>query len=182
MLRGLQLYCVITGILYVIYGKKCGEKPLNIRYIWYIPTLFREERSFLMKDMSLARQIDFVFRQLEHELTGACAGTILLQIRNNAIGKFGVKHHPIYLKNNEIESEQAGLTREQVESFRGLAIEALKLKRNWTHGEILYDFSVKPNRKGWSASVLYESNYNMSTWNNSMSSFNPRKSLIDYSS
>ncbi|MFC6334783.1 O-methyltransferase [Paenibacillus septentrionalis] len=135
-----------------------------------------------MKEMSLARQVEFVFRQLENELTGACAGTVLLQVRNNVIGKFGVKHHPITLKDNEVQAEQVGLTRDQVVSFRGLAIEALKLKRSWTHGEILYDFSVKPNRKGWSASVLYESNYNMSNWNSSMSTFNNRKNVMDYSS
>lgn len=133
-----------------------------------------------MKDISLARQIDFVFKQLEHELIGAFAGTVLLQVRNNVIGKFGVKHHPIYLKNNEVIAEQSGLTFDQVKSFRDLAIEALKLKRNWTHGEILYDFSVKCNQKGWSASVLYESNYNTSTWNNAL--LHERKNAANYSS
>lgn len=133
----------------------------------------------MMKDLPLARQIDLVFKQLEQELIGAFAGTILLQIRNNTIGKFGVKHHPIFLKENEVVAETSGLTAEQVRSFKNLAIEALKLKRNWTHGEILYDFSVKCNRKGWSASVLYESNYNTSAWNTA--SLQDRKSLINYS-
>jgi hypothetical protein len=133
-----------------------------------------------VKEVPLARQIDFVFNQLEQELVGACAGTVLLQVRNNTIGKFGVKHHPIHLKDNEIVAELHGLTIEQVKSFRRLAIEALKLKRNWTHGEILYDFTVKSNQKGWAASVLYESNYNMSTWN--PTSLHDRKSLMNYSS
>ena len=37
----------------------------------------------------LARQVDYVFRQLEDELRQAPAGTVLIHIRNNAIGKFG---------------------------------------------------------------------------------------------
>lgn len=133
-----------------------------------------------MSEVSLARQVDFVFRQLETELTGAHAGTVLILVRNNVIGKFGVKHHPIHIKDDVVQEEETGLTREQVARFRSLAIDALKMKRNWTHGEILYDFSVKPNRKGWYASVLYESNYNMSTWNHVP--YSKRNGLIDYSS
>lgn len=139
------------------------------------------ERRIKVREISLAKQIDFVFNQLEHELVGAFAGTVLLQVRNNNVGKFGIKHHPIHLQNNEVVSEKSGLTVEQVKSFRKLAIEALKLKRNWTHGEILYDFTVKSNQKGWSASVLYESNYNMSTWTTT-SSLHDRKGLVNYSS
>lgn len=159
--------------------KNAVKQPILLD-ILTIKQYFNIGRSFFMKDVPLARQIDFVFQQLEHELIGACAGTVLLQVRNNVVGKFGVKHHPIYLKDNEVHAEQSGLTRDQVQSFRGLAIEALKLKRNWTHGEILYDFSVKSNHKGWSASVLYESNYNMSTWNNA--TLHERRSLMNYSS
>ncbi|HIW33145.1 MAG TPA: O-methyltransferase [Candidatus Paenibacillus intestinavium] len=133
-----------------------------------------------MTGISLARQVDFVFRQLEHELTGASAGTVLIIVRNDTIGKFGIKHHPIHIQDNEVQTAGAGLTKEQVDRFRVLAIDALKMKRNWTHGEILYDFSVRSNRKGWSASVLYESNYNMSTWNVVPQS--KRNGLIDYSS
>lgn len=132
-----------------------------------------------MSEVSLARQVDFVFRQLEQELTGAQAGTVLIFVRNNAIGKFGIKHHPVYINGETVQRMERGLTREQVQSFRQLAIDALKLKRNWTHGEILYDFSVKSNQKGWSASVLYESNYNMSTWN--YVPYTKRNDLIDYS-
>lgn len=112
----------------------------------------------------LETQIEFVFHQLENELTGAIAGTVLIQVRNNIVGKFGVKHHPIHIEANKITHNVPGLTREQVKKFKALAVEALKMKRNWTHGEILYDFSVKTNNN-WSASVLYESNYNMANWN-----------------
>ncbi|GKU80366.1 hypothetical protein L3i20_v247630 [Paenibacillus sp. L3-i20] len=119
-----------------------------------------------INSVSLARQVDFVFRQLEGELTNASAGTVLIHIRNNAVGKFGLKHHPIESKNGKIEDCEKGLSLNQVHDFRQMAIDALKYRRDWTHGEILYDFSVRASTNSWSASVLYESNYNMATWNN----------------
>ncbi|MOA10689.1 hypothetical protein D3C78_1305900 [compost metagenome] len=118
-----------------------------------------------MDSASLARQVDFVFRQLEGELTNAIAGTVLIHIRNNAVGKFGLRHHPIESKNGKLESTGQGMTAHQVQAFRQLAIDALKHRRDWTHGEIMYDFSVRPSANSWSASILYESNYNMANWN-----------------
>lgn len=127
--------------------------------------------------VSLARQVDFVFRQLEGELTNATAGTVLIQIRNNAVGKFGMKHHPIESKNGKFEALSQGMTSTQVQAFRQMAMDALKFRREWTHGEILYDFSVRSsaNANSWSASVLYESNYNMSNWN---SRYYPKQNTI----
>lgn len=119
-----------------------------------------------MNSVSLARQVEFVFRQLEGELTNAAAGTVLIHIRNNAVGKFGMRHHPIEAKDGKIEGSDKGLSSAQVQAFRQMAIDALKLRQDWTHGEILYDFSVRPSTNSWSASILYESNYNMATWNN----------------
>ena len=57
--------------------------------------------------VSLARQVDFVFRQLEGELTNATAGTVLIHVRNNAVGKFGVRHHPIECKDGQLETGEA---------------------------------------------------------------------------
>ncbi|OBR64384.1 O-methyltransferase [Paenibacillus oryzae] len=116
---------------------------------------------------SLARQLDFVFRQLEGELINASAGTVLVHIRNNYVGKFGIRHHPIQSRDGKLENEagkQKGLTAAQVQEFRQMAIDALKYRTEWTHGEILYDFSVRSQSGSWSASVLYESNFNMATW------------------
>lgn len=121
---------------------------------------------------SLARQVDFVFRQLEGELTNATAGTVLIHIRNNAVGKFGVRHHPIESKNGQFENGDKGLSAAQVQAFKKMAIESLKYRREWTHGEILYDFSVRPSANSWSASILFESNYNMANWN---SRYYPKK-------
>lgn len=117
------------------------------------------------KSTSLSRQIDFVFRQLEGELVNATAGTVLIHIRDNTVGKFGLRHHPIESKDGKLEGNGKGLTPTQVQAFRQMAIEALKHRRNWTHGEILYDFAVRSTNNSWSASVLYESNYNMAYWN-----------------
>ncbi|CAM4318912.1 hypothetical protein FHS16_000795 [Paenibacillus endophyticus] len=121
---------------------------------------------------SLARQVEFVFRQLEGELTNATAGTVLIHIRNNAVGKFGIRHHPIESKNGKFEVEDKGLSSLQVQAFKQMAIESLKFRKEWTHGEILYDFSVRPSSNSWSASILFESNYNMANWN---SRFYPKR-------
>ncbi|QHW30773.1 O-methyltransferase [Paenibacillus rhizovicinus] len=109
--------------------------------------------------MTLARQVDFVFKQLEEELLHSLAGTVIIQIRNNVVGKYGVRHNPIESKNGRIGQSEQGMTREQVQAFRQMAVDSIKLKRNWTHGEILYDFSVRSGT--WSASILFESNYNL---------------------
>ncbi|WP_053372093.1 hypothetical protein [Paenibacillus sp. FJAT-27812] len=124
---------------------------------------------------SLARQVEFVFRQLEGELTNATAGTVLIHVRNNAVGKFGVRHHPIECKNGKFEAVDKGLTAAQVQAFKQMAIEALKFRSEWTHGEILYDFSVRSSANTWSASILFESNYNMANWN---ARFSPRKNEL----
>jgi len=116
-----------------------------------------------LEDMPLARQIDQVFRLLEPELTDAVAGTVTIQIRNNMVGKYGVRHHPIESVNGRFIQTERGMTAQQVNEFRRMAVESLRMKRNWTHGEILFDFAVKRNRE-WTASVQYESNYNTSTW------------------
>ncbi|WP_051603625.1 hypothetical protein [Paenibacillus darwinianus] len=101
---------------------------------------------------------------MEDELTNAVGGTVTIQIRNNTVGKFGVRHNPIETRNGAIGEAGKGMSAEQVLSFRRMAVEALRLKRSWTHGEILYDFAVRSGKDGWSASVLYESNYNSAAW------------------
>ncbi|WP_169083719.1 O-methyltransferase [Paenibacillus sp. PL91] len=129
----------------------------------------------MLESTSLARQVEFVFRQLEGELTNATAGTVLIHVRNNAVGKFGVRHHPIESKNGKFENVEKGLTAMQVQAFKQMAIEALKYRSEWTHGEILYDFSVRASANSWSASILFESNYNMANWN---SRYYPKKNEL----
>jgi hypothetical protein len=129
----------------------------------------------ILESTSLARQVEFVFRQLEGELTNATAGTVLIHVRNNAVGKFGLRHHPIESKNGKFVAVDKGLTASQVQAFKQMAIEALKFRSDWTHGEILYDFSVRSNANTWSASILFESNYNMANWN---ARFSPRKNEL----
>ena len=45
-----------------------------------------------LNEMSLTRQLSFVFEKLEPELVGLTGGTLVVCIRKDEIGKFGVKH------------------------------------------------------------------------------------------
>jgi len=107
--------------------------------------------------ISLARQVDVALEKLGGELKGMTAGTIVLQIRDDSVGRFGVRHLPVDC--GEQDRGSGGLTEDQVLTLRKLAIEALKRKSGWTHGEISYDFALKQGRV--IVSVQFESNYNM---------------------
>ncbi|MNP21053.1 hypothetical protein D3C76_1136580 [compost metagenome] len=109
--------------------------------------------------ISLARQVDMVFKELDTELGGMTSGTVFIQIRNNAIGKFGIRHNPIAGRNGQITEEEQGLSVEQRRSFKAMAIEVLKYKRYWTHGEISYEFALRQNTV--IVDAILESNYNM---------------------
>lgn len=109
--------------------------------------------------LSLARQIDLVFHELQEELSGLNSGIVFVQIRNNIIGKFGIRHHPLAGRSGSFTAEQGGLTSGQQSSFRVMALESLKFKKRWTHGEISYEFSVRQGMVVVDATL--ESNYNM---------------------
>ncbi|MBY0205471.1 O-methyltransferase [Paenibacillus cucumis (ex Kampfer et al. 2016)] len=111
------------------------------------------------EQLSLARQLDLVFKELDQELSGLDSGVVFVQIRNNVIGKFGIRHNPITGKDGRMEMEGEGLNHAQLASFRAMALETLKFKRNWTHGEISYDFTVRQGMIMIDATM--ESNYNM---------------------
>ncbi len=112
-----------------------------------------------MDELPLARQVDLAFRQMYKELSLLSDGTVFLQIRNNRIGKFGIRH---YDSADWSESGNArlpgGLSESQRLAFRNMALEAMK-RKTWSHGEIQFEFAI---RKGLlTASVHFESNYNM---------------------
>ncbi|MFD0696013.1 O-methyltransferase [Paenibacillus sp. GCM10027628] len=111
----------------------------------------------------LARQVDMVFKEIKEELLHVNSGTVFIHIRNNVIGKFGIKHLPLESKGGVLPiADNKGLSELQYQSFRQMAIDSLKYKKNWTHGEIMYDFTIKQNVLA--ASILLESNYNMSNF------------------
>ncbi|WP_276354018.1 O-methyltransferase [Cohnella caldifontis] len=110
-----------------------------------------------MEQVSLARQVDLALERLEGELTGMSAGTIVLQIRNDEVGKFGIRHLPVDCGSGDPDA--AGLTPDQVRQLRRKAMEALRHKRGWTHGEIAYDFVLRHGQV--QVSMQIESNYNM---------------------
>jgi hypothetical protein len=112
-----------------------------------------------MEQLSLARQVDMAFRELDDELSGLDSGIVFLQIRNNVIGKFGIRHYPVESRGGRMQVSGLGLTAQQRSSLRSMALEALKLKQKWTHGEISYEFAV---RQGMIVvDTTMESNYNM---------------------
>ncbi|WP_150268946.1 O-methyltransferase [Paenibacillus tepidiphilus] len=111
------------------------------------------------EQLSLARQIDLVFKELQEELAGLSSGTVFIQIRNNAIGKFGIRHNPLQGRGGTFRDEQNGLSQEQQSSFRLMALESLNYKRRWTHGEIAYEFALRQGIVVVDATL--ESNYNM---------------------
>ncbi|WP_339225524.1 O-methyltransferase [Paenibacillus sp. FSL H8-0332] len=103
--------------------------------------------------------MDLVFHELQEELSGLNSGTVFVQIRNNIIGKFGVRHNPLAGRSGSFAAEQEGLTSGQQSSFRVMALESLKYKKRWTHGEISYEFAVRQGMVVVDATL--ESNYNM---------------------
>ncbi|KKO50898.1 hypothetical protein [Paenibacillus sp. DMB20] len=112
-----------------------------------------------LEQLSLARQLDLVFKELEEELAGLNSGTVFVQIRNNVIGKFGIRHNPLAGRNGVIAPAEGGLNPVQQSSFRTMALESLKHKRHWTHGEISYEFTVRQGIV--MVDAVLESNYNM---------------------
>jgi hypothetical protein len=113
-----------------------------------------------VEQLSLARQLDMVFKELQQELSQLSSGTVFIQIRNNLIGKFGIRHLPLEAKDGKIERVASGLTELQQRALLKLAIESLKYKTSWTHGEIYFDFAIRQGRL--CTSVQFESNHNMS--------------------
>lgn len=59
-------------------------------------------------ELSLARQLDLVFKELDHELSGLDSGVVFVQIRNNVIGKFGIRHNPIAGRDGQMDMEEGG--------------------------------------------------------------------------
>ncbi|MGF9714243.1 MULTISPECIES: hypothetical protein [Paenibacillus] len=114
----------------------------------------------MLEQLPLARQLDLVFRELKEELAQLTSGTVFVQIRNNMIGKFGIRHFPLETKGTELKKNERGLSETHQHSFRQTALESLKLKC-WTHGEIQFEFAMRQNLL--CTSVIFESNYNMAS-------------------
>ncbi|MEX2460219.1 MAG: O-methyltransferase [Paenibacillaceae bacterium] len=110
----------------------------------------------------LAKQVEIVFREVQNELYQLSSGIIFMQIRNNVIGKFGARHNPLESKGGCFQASGVGLSEAHLRSFRQMAIESLRHKTNWTHGEICFEFALKQGTL--CASVQFESNYNMANF------------------
>ncbi|WP_172199511.1 O-methyltransferase [Saccharibacillus qingshengii] len=116
---------------------------------------------FVVNEYSLPRQLDIVFKELSEELFGLEAGTVFIQIRNNVVGKFGIRHTPLAGRDGHVEGPERGLNEHQIRAFRNMAIESLNYKKSWTHGEINYDFAIR--KAAVVVDAQFESNYNMAS-------------------
>jgi predicted DNA binding CopG/RHH family protein len=129
---------------------------------------FRKENPFpttTVDQLYLERQLEIVFVELQEELSKLGFGTIFVQIRNNRIGKFGIRPLPSEETYDKIEVKMEGLTKSQQRSLLKHAIETLKHKTNWANGEILFNFALHYNELR--ASIQFELNYNTSKQLNS---------------
>ncbi|SHE13176.1 Uncharacterised protein [Chlamydia abortus] len=109
--------------------------------------------------MPLSKQIELVFREIREEILSLSSGIVFVQIRNNTIGKFGIKHFPIESKSGMLQPVGRGLSESHLKMFKDMAVESLRHKKHWTHGEILFEFALIKGTLH--ASVQFESNYNM---------------------
>jgi len=110
-----------------------------------------------LEPLSLTRQLEMVFRELKDELASLASGTIFVQIRNNLIGKFGVKHD-LKSKGNLLKLDGPGLSDQHLQTLHQIGMLSLQ-RRRWTHGEIQLEFAMKDN--DLDTSIISESNYNM---------------------
>ena len=110
---------------------------------------------------SLTKQLNLVFGQLNDELAGLSSGIVFVQIRNNVIGKFGIRHDPFETSKTSPFQGSGGMTEAQRNDFRRMAIQALSHKTGWTHGEIQFEFAIRQGKLR--LSITFESNYNMSS-------------------
>jgi uncharacterized protein (DUF1330 family) len=83
--------------------------------------------------------------------------------KEHSFDKFGVRHFAVQSREGKVAEEQEGLTEPLWRSFKAMAVDSLKLKKSWTHGEIYFEFARKKN--DLLASVQMESNYNMASLN-----------------
>lgn len=115
-----------------------------------------------MKDVeiSLLHQVHRVFEELDEELAVAGSGVVFIQLRNDAVGKFGVKHDPIAGNDIRTVQHRIGLPEKERVELRKRALNALSFKKGWTHGEMQFEFALVNGLLR--TSILFESNYNMS--------------------
>jgi hypothetical protein len=110
-------------------------------------------------DVVLKQQLQRVFEALEEELSNSSSGVVIVQLRNNAVGKFGIRHDPIQKQEGVKLTKSNGLTEEQRLEFKDWILNSLSLKKGWTHGEMQFEFTLASNELR--CSTQFESNYNM---------------------
>jgi len=110
---------------------------------------------------ALTKQLNIVFTSLDKELAGLTSGIVFIQIRNNVIGKFGIRHDPFETSKTHPFQGTGGMSEAQRNDFRRMAIQSLRHKVGWTHGEIQFEFAIRQGKLR--LSVTFESNYNLAS-------------------
>lgn len=111
-------------------------------------------------ELGLLSQVQCVFEQLEDELSETKSGIVFIQLRNNTVGKFGIKHKPIHIREGRSIEPNFGLNENHRKELTNWAMNVVSFKRRgWTHGEMQFEFSLVNG--SLHTNILYESNYNM---------------------
>lgn len=100
----------------------------------------------------LAHQVDMVLLDLYEELKGIPGGTIMMEIRNETVGLFGVRHFIIDEKDPRGKRSQPDVC--HLDAFRELAVSAVKRNKEWSRGELTFTFSMVKGKFG--ASIHFE--------------------------
>lgn len=114
--------------------------------------------------IGLREQMNVVMSALFQELRRIGEGTIFVHIRDNNIGKFGIKHDTnVVFDEDKIHiATKKGLTDHHITIIRDIVSRVLEHKSGWTHGEIEFHFSLREER--FRVFTSCESNYNMSVF------------------
>lgn len=99
----------------------------------------------MLRSIPLPVQVDMVIQDLTEELCGLSAGTVFLQIRNEMVATYGLRHR----LENRIAQESdgrfhpAGVSAHHIQLFREMASELVSRKSNWNRGTVSYKFSIR---------------------------------------
>lgn len=99
----------------------------------------------MLRSIPLPVQVDMIIQDLTEELCGLSAGTVFLQIRNEMVATYGVRHR----LENRITHEPSGrcnpsgVSAHHVQLFREMAAELVSRKSNWKRGTVSYKFSIR---------------------------------------
>lgn len=100
----------------------------------------------MLRAIPLPVQVEMIFQDLQDELCGLSAGTVFLQIRNEKVDQYGVRHRMECRKERQGDGHYplGSVSPEQAALFKDMAAELVGRKHgSWSMGTISYKFSIK---------------------------------------